>query len=61
MFGLMAYPAMDIYKSIKKRNLNPTETKILESQIELGNYMLQRFPTSPEEIEMVLLKFKALS
>ncbi|KAE8367533.1 hypothetical protein BDV27DRAFT_142686 [Aspergillus caelatus] len=61
MFGLMAYPAMGIYKSIKKRNLNPTETKILESQIELGEYMLQRFPASPGEIEMVLSKFNALS
>ncbi|KAB8224498.1 hypothetical protein BDV33DRAFT_233433 [Aspergillus novoparasiticus] len=61
MFGLMAYPAMGIYKSIKKGNLNPTERKILEAQIELGDYMLQSFPASPGEIEMVLSKFNALS
>ncbi|PIG80885.1 sterol glucosyltransferase [Aspergillus arachidicola] len=61
MFGLTAYPAMGIYKSIKKGNLNPTERKILEAQIELGDYMLQSFPASPGEIEMVLSKFSALS
>ncbi|QMW46761.1 hypothetical protein G4B11_010216 [Aspergillus flavus] len=61
MFGLMAYPAMGIYKSIKKGNLNPTERKIVEAQIELGDYMLQSFPASPAEIEMVLSRFNTLS
>lgn len=61
MFGLMAYPAMGIYKSLKNRNLNPTEAKILESKIALGNYLFQRSPPNPEEVKMVLSTFDRLS
>jgi hypothetical protein len=61
MFGLMAYPSMGIYKSLKKKNANQAEAKLSKSQIALGEYTLGQLPPGPEEIQMVLSKFRGIS
>jgi hypothetical protein len=60
MLGLVAYPAMGIYKSMKHRQLNPTEAAVVESLIALGNYMQQRLPATTEEIEAVTAGLRRL-
>ncbi|KAK9847344.1 sterol glucosyltransferase [Penicillium brevicompactum] len=60
IFGLMAYPSMGIYKSLKKANLSSTEATILDSQIALGAFTLQQNPASASEIDTVLSNFKRL-
>lgn len=56
----MAYPAMGIHATLKKRGLNSTESKILDAQIALGAYKLQLTPATSSEIDTVISKFNLL-
>ncbi|RAL14296.1 sterol glucosyltransferase [Aspergillus homomorphus CBS 101889] len=60
MFGLLAYPAMGIYKSLKKLRLNPTEARIVEAQMLVGDYMLLKAPATSGEASIVVSKYKEL-
>jgi hypothetical protein len=60
MFGLIAYPAMGIHATLKRRGLNSTESKILDAQIAFGAYKLQNTAVAPSEIEIVTSNFSLL-
>lgn len=57
MFGLMAYPAMGIHATLKRRGLNSTESQILDAQIAFGVYKLQLTPATSSEIDTVISNF----
>ncbi|KAF3391222.1 Sterol 3-beta-glucosyltransferase UGT80A2, partial [Penicillium rolfsii] len=61
MFGLMAYPSMGIYKSLRKKDVNQAETRILKAQIALWEHTVEQVPISPEEIQTVLSKFQDMA
>ncbi|PNP73834.1 hypothetical protein FNYG_12793 [Fusarium nygamai] len=56
MFGLLAYPALGIYKSIVG-SLSKTEKKVLESRLGHDEYFTNIDPISDQEIEVVLRSF----
>ncbi|OQE69651.1 hypothetical protein PENNAL_c0130G04309 [Penicillium nalgiovense] len=60
IFGLMAYPAMGVYASLKQQGLNSTQAVVLESQVALGIWKLQQQPVTPSEVSLVLSNFKIL-
>lgn len=56
MFGLLAYPALGIYKSIVA-SLSKTEKKVLEARLAHDEYFARIDPTSDQEIASVLSAF----
>lgn len=53
MFGLLAYPALGIYKSIVG-SLSKTEKKVLEARLAHDEYFAKIDPIRDQEIEVVL-------
>ncbi|KAM0413203.1 hypothetical protein ACHAPD_008290 [Fusarium lateritium] len=56
MFGLFAYPALGIYKSIVG-SLSKTEKKVLEARLEHDEYFAKIDPMSEQDIASVLSSF----
>lgn len=56
MFGLLAYPALGIYKSIVG-SLSKTEKKVLEARLAHDEYFARVDPISEQEIASVLSSF----
>lgn len=60
MFGLLAYPAMGIYKSIGSA-LSPTQREILAARVSHDEYFAARTQIAQHEIHMVVDTFERLS
>nr|RBQ92249.1 hypothetical protein FVER53263_11746 [Fusarium verticillioides] len=56
MFGLLAYPALGIYKSIVG-SLSKTEKKVLEARLAHDEYFAKMDPIGEQEIQVVLSSF----
>ncbi|TEY61488.1 hypothetical protein BOTCAL_0168g00210 [Botryotinia calthae] len=58
MFGLMAYPAMGLYKSINEMGLSTAQKRVLEGRQMLSTYMNEKMPLQEAEIGTVLEQFE---
>ncbi|TGO57465.1 hypothetical protein BCON_0065g00250 [Botryotinia convoluta] len=58
MFGLMAYPAMGLYKSINEMRLSTAQKRVLEGRQMLSAYMNEKTPLQEAEIGSVLEQFE---
>ncbi|KAF7889829.1 uncharacterized protein EAF02_002244 [Botrytis sinoallii] len=58
MFGLMAYPAMGLYKSINDMGLSTAQKRVLEGRQMLSAYMNEKAPLQEAEIGSVLEQFE---
>jgi sterol 3beta-glucosyltransferase len=56
MFGLLAYPALGIYRSIVG-SLSKTEKMVLEARLAHDDYFSRADPISDQEIASVLSSF----
>ncbi|KAF7898331.1 hypothetical protein EAF00_004777 [Botryotinia globosa] len=58
MFGLMAYPAMGLYKSINEMGLSTAQKRVLKGRQMLSAYMNEKVPPQEAEIGGVLKEFE---
>lgn len=58
MFGLLAYPAMGIYKSLVG-SLSTTEKQIMEARLGHDAYFANLEPITDREMNLVLSQWKA--
>lgn len=58
MFGLMAYPAMGLYKSMNEKGLSPAQTRVLKGRQTLSSYVNEKVPLQEAEIGRVLDLFE---
>jgi len=59
MFGLVAYPALGIYKSIVAGHMTQTERNILTARLAHDTYFAKLVPVDEEESEQVLYAIQA--
>lgn len=57
MFGLLAYPAMGLYKSMNVKDLSPAQTRVLKARQSLSAYNNEKMPPQEPEIGRVLELF----
>lgn len=58
MFGLMAYPAMGLYKSINEMGLSTAQKQVLKGRQMLSAYINEKMPPQEAEIGTVLEQFE---
>lgn len=58
MFGLVAYPALGIYKSIGSTNISQAQAKLLISRHVYGSYMATKVSIADSEASSVLHEFE---
>lgn len=59
MFGLMAYPAMGLYKSMNSGKLSPTDAQILQARQMLSVYMNEQKGVQEDEAGRVQSIFES--
>ncbi|KAB8229652.1 uncharacterized protein BDW43DRAFT_322041 [Aspergillus alliaceus] len=57
MFGLVAYPALGLYKSISALHLSPAQAKILLARKTYGSYAMRNAQVTDSEVSQVLMVF----
>lgn len=58
MFGLFAFPAMGIYRSMKTIGLSPMQKEVLEAKHMLSSYVNSQIPLEENEARMALDLFE---
>ncbi|PVH67675.1 glycosyltransferase family 1 protein [Cadophora sp. DSE1049] len=58
MFGLLAYPAMGLYKSMNEHGLSPAQTRVLKGRQMLSAYVNEKLPLQEAEIRRVVDLFE---
>jgi sterol 3beta-glucosyltransferase len=58
IFGVVAYPALGLYKQLNTRNLNGTQKMIMEALREYGIWFVQKGSVDREEVMWVVKKFE---